>query len=323
MLDLKKVTIILFVFIIVLLIYNLIFYSNKKMIMDELKYLELENNINFENYVVTDPYFYCKYDMPRCKNKYNSYRYDENNIPIVKINDVKTYNPTTITQNGLFAYSIYKSNNDSKMLDNAVNILNYLISKIDEQTGILYYNFDFKVGGTNETLIAPWGSAMAQGQFLSLLSRIYLETKNETYLEFGDKVIKPLTISVEKGGLLANFDKYKFFEEYPTKNSNYTLNGFMFTLMGLYDFCEATNNTTSCLLYDDGIKTLEYILPFFDYGNISLYHLAYKYDTNLMPHYSEKYHNVHIRQLTLLDEIENNKIFRKYIKKWKEYLNNE
>ena len=51
----------------------------------------------------------------------------------------------------------------------------------------------------------------------------------------------------------------KFYEEYPTTKGNYTLNGFMFTLVGLYDYYKVTGNELAKELYDDGIETLKEI----------------------------------------------------------------
>ena len=38
----------------------------------------------------------------------------------------------------------------------------------------------------------------------------------------------------------------------------------MFTLIGLYDYYQVTGNKLAKELYDDGIETLKYMLPYYD-----------------------------------------------------------
>ncbi len=129
-----------------------------------------------------------------------------------------------------------------------------------------------------------------------------------------------LSIDVKDGGLCADFFGYKYYEEYPTIPASYTLNGFMFTLIGLHDLYSISDDKQAKKIYDDGIKTLEYCLPFYDSTRINLYHLGHLTNKNLPLHTSEKYHNIHIAQLKILNQFENNATFMYYSKRWEEYV---
>ena len=245
---------------------------------------------------------------------------DENGVRQVIVNQNKEYNPVAIAQYGLNQYGDWINTSQQKYYDSAKIQADYLLETQDKKNGKFYYNFDFQVGGTNQTLKAPWSSAMAQGQAISLLARIYYISKDEKYLEAAKLAMKPLTVDVEDGGLCADFFGYPYYEEYPTVPASYTLNGFMFTLVGLHDLYSITEDKQAKKLYDDGIKTLDYCLPFYDSIGISLYHLGHLTDKNLPLHTSEKYHNIHIRLLRIINKWENNATFMYYADKWEGYV---
>ena len=167
---------------------------------------------------------------------------------------------------------------------------------------------------------APWSSAMAQGQVISLFSRMYHISKDKTYLAAAQLAMKPLTIDVKDGGLCADFFGHPYYEEYPTIPASYTLNGFMFTLIGLHDLYSISNDKQAKQLYNDGVETLGYCLPFYDSTGISLYHLGHLTEKNLPLHTSEKYHNIHVAQLKIINQFENNATFMYYSERWENYV---
>ena len=250
----------------------------------------------------------------------NNVKTDDNGVRLVTMNNKDEYHPVGIAQYGLREYGNWIYSSEQEYFDKAKIQADYLIETQDKDTGEFYYNFDFKVGGTNQTLKAPWSSAMAQGQAISLFARIYYVSKDDKYLEAARLAMEPLTVDVEDGGLCADFFGYKYYEEYPTIPESYTLNGFMFTLIGLHDLYSITGDKQAKELYDIGIETLEYCLPFYDSTGISLYHLGHLTDKNLPLHTSEKYHNIHIAQLKIINKWENNATFMYYAERWEEYV---
>jgi len=245
---------------------------------------------------------------------------DKDGVRLVRHNNEYQYNPVSIAQYGLNMYGNYIQTSNQEYYEKAKIQADYLLKIQDKKNGKFYYNYDFKVGGTNQTMKAPWSSAMAQGQVISLFSRMYHISKDKTYLAAAQLAMKPLTIDVKDGGLCADFFGHPYYEEYPTIPASYTLNGFMFTLIGLHDLYSISNDKQAKQLYNDGVETLEYCLPFYDSTGISLYHLGHLTEKNLPLHTSEKYHNIHVAQLKIINQFENNATFMYYSERWENYV---
>lgn len=73
------------------------------------------------------------------------------------------------------------------------------------------------------------------------------------------------------GGVKAIFLKeYTWYEEYPTQPSSFVLNGFIFSLLGLYDLAEASRSagiqSDAESLYKDGLRSLKALAMLYDTG---------------------------------------------------------
>ncbi|PIO56549.1 D-glucuronyl C5-epimerase, partial [Teladorsagia circumcincta] len=88
-------------------------------------------------------------------------------------------------------------------------------------------------------LDAGWYSAMAQGHALSLLTRAYAATKNASYLVVASKALDLFEKDASAGGVRNKLFGNDWYEEYPTSPGSYVLNGFIYSLIGLYDFKNA------------------------------------------------------------------------------------
>lgn len=77
---------------------------------------------------------------------------------------------------------------------------------------------------------------MCQGQAISVLCRAYHVTGDTTYLKAAEAALEPFKVKSADGGVKAVFmEKLDWYEEYPTNPSTFILNGFMYSLIGLYD----------------------------------------------------------------------------------------
>lgn len=249
-------------------------------------------------------------------------RLDENGVPLIKINDKFVYNPVSIAQYGLQHYSYYMIDRDRKRIDKVLIAANWLIENQDKCTGEWHYNFTFDVGGMGIMLKPGWSSAMGQGQAISLLVRVYRITNDFKYLDTAELGLKPLRVDVKDGGLLRLFEGYPHYEEYPTTPPCYALNGFMFTLFGLYDLSYVNPSSAAALLYNEGIESLKYSLKYYDdrENKISYYHLGHITNPPRKVHTSSFYHKVHIIQLNALNSISPDDEFVKYRDLWNSYI---
>lgn len=175
-----------------------------------------------------------------------------------------------------------------------------------------------------EELKANWYSAMAQGQAISTLVRAYEKTKNIVYLNSAMKGTKLYQIPSTEGGVQARFmDKYQWYEEYPTNPSSFVLNGFIYSLIGLYDLKSSAsqeNSREAAHLFHEGIKSLKALLPMFDTGSGSVYDLRHV-TLGKAPNLARwDYHATHISQLQLIASIDPDPLFQRTVDRWIGYI---
>ena len=252
---------------------------------------------------------------------------------------------STIGNYGLFLYSIYSELNNSTrkinefyyrfgnqitadyFLQEFLHVCQFLVSEMDENNDELNNEFSLKQGSgllidSKSNIVnqikAPWKSSLAYGVALSCFARAYNITKDEKYLYKSELLLRGYTEDFHS----TIFGK-PFYEEYPIEPGHYVLNGFIFALLGLYDFHQISDNAQAKKLLDEGLETLELILPMYDLGSGSCYDLQHLHSHT--PPYKARwqYHCTHIEQLKTLFLITKNPIFETYYLRFKAYLSGQ
>lgn len=256
------------------------------------------------------------------KAETKNFKMDEDGIPLVKINGVYQKNIVVIAQYGLQQFSYFLKDKKLCRYAEAEKMANWLVDNQDKSIGNWYFNYAYEVGGTNITLESPFTSAMAQGQAISLLVRIYNIEKNPKYIKAAELALKPLKIPIKDSGLRDSFKGHVEFAEFPTTPPVYILNGFMFCILGLYDLSYVNPYSEANRLFAEGINSLIYMLPYYDNpkDRQSFYHLGFMTMKGIKPTVNHFYHNVHIVELKALNSIYPNETFKKYYVLWKSYL---
>lgn len=239
-------------------------------------------------------------------------QYDAKGIPCKST----LYNPVSVIQYGLSEYGYYYTTGKQESLEKATAVCDWLVQNQDEETGYWYYRFDFHHTNIGYTLSAPWASAMAQGEGVSLLTRVYSVTKRQEYLDSARRALNMLEVPIADGGLCAIFDGYKIYEEYPTTPPSFTLNGALFCSFGLYDYATLTGDKGVQKKWESQVESIEHLLPLYDEDICSCYDLSHYTARINTKHQSEKYHILHIALLQNLQSIAPHSIFEIYIKKW-------
>jgi hypothetical protein len=246
---------------------------------------------------------------------------DPSGIPTVEHNGSWHYNPVTIAQYGLQQWSFYARDGGSDNRSAAVRAADWLVAH-QAAGGRWEYDFEHTLVGIDVTLIPPWISAMAQGEAMSLLTRVWRDTGENGYLTTAQAALEPFRHAPADGGVAAAFlgdESHRFYEEYPTQPSSFTLNGFMFSLFGLYDLGQADPAGDSDELFGAGLETLELALPHYDTGGVSAYHLGHLTNPPRPVYASLGYHWIHVMQLAALDSIAPNPTLETYHDRWAAY----
>lgn len=247
---------------------------------------------------------------------------DSNGIPLWKTDhEPYFHHPIVIAQYalGIFEHLYQKNFNDKelerKFLTQAEWFRNNIVEKDYGKIWNIYY--DIPLYGITK----PWYSALAQGEAVSVLTRAYLITKDNSYLSLAEEAIEPFSIDVNKGGLLAYFNSMPIYEEYPSKIKTVgVLNGFIFSLFGLYDLQITTQSKKSNELFQQGIDSLKKLLPYYDTGYWARYYL-FDYPKEYVASFT--YISIMYEQLKALYYLTGEKIFLDYSLKWENYTRNK
>ena len=246
-------------------------------------------------------------------------RFDETGVPqlLTRVGAGWQYHPVAIAQQALRYYNEFAADESSRALERVVAAANWFVASQDRRDGKWHYRYDYPLGD-DAWMRAPWSSALAQGQAISVLTRIYDHTGSRVYLDAATHALVQLTRSVDEGGLTAAFFGHPFYEEYPTEPPSFVLNGLMFTLIGLYDLATADPDGDAPRLYSEGIETLAYALPFYDAARLgSFYNLTH---VTTPPRRAAlagaRYHAIHVALLRALASVAPDRMLVFYRDRW-------
>ncbi len=155
-------------------------------------------------------------------------------------------------------------------------------------------------------------SSMAQGEGISMLIRAHIATGNEQYMfavhKAKDFMLKPIS-----DGGTTNYQGDDVYL-YECTHDPLILNGWIFSLWGLYDYSKYFNDETVQSVLDATLRSLTKKLPEFDIRYWSKYEDGKRIC-------SPFYHKLHIAQLKAMYDLFGNEIYKEYADKWEEYQN--
>ncbi|NLT05436.1 MAG: hypothetical protein GXY03_03905 [Solirubrobacterales bacterium] len=225
-------------------------------------------------------------------------------------------NPVTTANIGLQAHAFYLVDGRRAHRRLALRTATGLVRA--QEGGVWRYAFPFTVGGMGETLEPGWISAMSQGLAMSLLTRAYEMTGRRVYLRAAVRALRPFRTTVPRGGVVRRYEGRPWYEEYPTPTPSYVLNGFGFTLLGLYDL--AAHSAEARKRFRGGYAALLAALPRFDAGSTSWYHLGHmtKGPQARFPA-SPAYNHIHVLLLDALDYVRPHRTLRIWREQFRSY----
>ena len=226
-------------------------------------------------------------------------------IPITADDDgYKRHFSIAIFQYGLAANDLYLMTQDESMLRRMQNCADWALENQLENGA--WKTFE------PQNPAQPF-SSMAQGEGISLLTRMYQISNNPKYLNAARKAFQ-FMLQPRKTGGVAEWEGNELYL-YEFTYMPIVLNGWIFSAWGILDFYKATGDK---MAYDAWILTSQSIgrnLPNFDCGFWSKYNKAERLT-------SPFYHRLHIAQLQVMYKLTGNDVFKKYANRWQRQLNN-
>ncbi len=160
-------------------------------------------------------------------------------------------------------------------------------------------------------------SSMGQGEAISALARAYILTHDDRWSISIQNAMHFMMKSVKDGGTVLEIGADAYFEEYPDiqGEKRSVLNGWIFSLFGLYDYLILYPNAEEVgKLYWKSVETLKRHLNDYDMGYWSFYDKSGRVA-------SPAYHDLHIALLKVLADLTEEQYFETVADKWERYAN--
>jgi hypothetical protein len=218
----------------------------------------------------------------------------------------KVYFPISIFQYALGCWDLYLESSSPEMRKAFLTQCDWIIK---DQRGDGSWNCFEPIGYTTYSV-----SSMGQGEAISVLLRAYTLTGDEKWLNSAKKAVEFMKVEVKDGGVLLKDGEDVSLEEYPALDSKRVgvLNGWIFSLFGLYDYVLLTGDSDIKELFDKSVETLIKNKSDYDMGFWSYYDRSKSIA-------SPAYHDLHIALLNVLSDITGRGELREFAQKLEKY----
>lgn len=208
-----------------------------------------------------------------------------------------------IFQYGLGAYDLYLQTGQQQYLDKLIACADWAVA--NQEPNGAWDTFSY------QNPEHPY-SSMAQGEGISLLLRALIATKDEKYFKAATLAKEYMLIPLEDGGTTGyDGEDVVLYED---TEDPVILNGWIFSLWGIYDYWKYTKDAATGDILDRTVRTLVRQLDDFDIKYWS------KYDAGNQI-CSPFYHELHIAQLRVMHDLFGNREFLDTANKWETYQN--
>jgi hypothetical protein len=245
--------------------------------------------------------------------------YDAAGVPLLDYRGKigRQYNPIAIAQWGLGNYNLLLNAGKPEQWEKFLLASEWMLAHLERNSrglAVWHHHFDWEY---RSLLKAPWYSALAQSQGISLLLRAHRETGDCRFLDAAAQAFLPFTRSIEQGGVTFTDEAGDvWLEEYIVTPPTHILNGFIWGLWGVYDYWLGTADIVARDLFARGTQTLLKNLSHYDLDFWSMYEQA---GTRLKMIASPFYHRLHIVQLRVMHRLTGESTFADYAEKWEHY----
>ncbi len=160
-------------------------------------------------------------------------------------------------------------------------------------------------------LKAPWVSAYDQGLAISALVRGFRLTRKPELLQLLRSAGRVFAQAVTEGGVRERVISGSLYHELPGQSSPGILDGFLTSLLGLYDLYVETGDVAVKQLFNDGIGGLKQMLPAWNYRGVWSWYGSRAY---LCP---PSYHWLNRALLEVIGRLTGEPVLAEYAEMWK------
>ncbi|QEO13855.1 hypothetical protein FLP10_05025 [Agromyces intestinalis] len=212
--------------------------------------------------------------------------------------------PVAYAQYGLSALVEYQRTGTTMWLDRAKRNAQRLVDIRVERDGAWWYPYRFPWSYYGRVMQTPWWSAMAQGEALSLFTRLAATTGDPKWQTAAARTFGSFSQSYSPDRPWSSLviDRHLYLEEYAGNQPPLlVLNGQMFAAFGLYDYWRATGDPRAAQLFDGAVTTVvDRMLPLVRVqGSVSYYCVQAEYCASPLWQ-NQSYHVIHSWQLDTL-----------------------
>lgn len=238
--------------------------------------------------------------------------FDQHNVPLKCYRLLgPQYNPLFVAWWGLHHLELAARGHADRHLDISLAQLEWLHANAvvrDDGAVVWPCYFDWQEGRTR--LYAPWISAMYQGVVISMLVRGFRLTRDAKLLNLACAGSRVFSLAISAGGVRSCEAGRALYEEYPAFPLPRVLDGFLFSLLGLYDLHVQTGDDRIRGLFTDGVEGLTYHLGWWNYHGKWSWYGSHGY--LCPPHY----HALNRMLLTILYRLTGHRMLKDVAEAW-------
>lgn len=213
----------------------------------------------------------------------------------------KIYFSIGIFQYGLAAYDLFLKTNDEIYKKKLLACGDWAVDNQQPDGGWVTFAYELPEH--------PY-SSMAQGEGISMLIRAHIATGDKKYIDAAEKAKDFMLRAVSDGGTTSYCGKDVYF--YECTHEPLILNGWIFSLWGIYDWCKYSHDETATKVLTATLDSLKDKLSDFDLGYWSKYEDGKRIC-------SPFYHKLHVAQLNAMYDLFGDEIYKEYADKWDKY----
>lgn len=146
-------------------------------------------------------------------------------------------------------------------------VLDEAIELASQRAGGIAWDYMFRFDGG----APPWTSGLSQGTGLQALARAWSATRQDRYLTAAQQALGIFRAAPPEGVRAAPSSAGAWYLQYTYAPSEHVLNGFIQSLVGLYDYARITGDPLGQQLFEAGDEQAREQVPRFDTGAWSKY----------------------------------------------------